>query len=77
MKWLILAPWVAHSTYKMTMKEGKERDVGYFLVFPYMLVRMLHDQIWISFSRYQTSKGKKRILDRSLDFNQVDRETNW
>ncbi|KAI9085579.1 hypothetical protein K1719_032422 [Acacia pycnantha] len=76
-KWWLLAPWVAHSTYDMIMKEGKERDLGYFLVFPYMLVRMLHDQIWISFSRYQTSKGKNKIVSRSLDFEQVDRETNW
>ncbi|XP_028805886.1 very-long-chain aldehyde decarbonylase CER1-like [Neltuma alba] len=76
-KWLLLAPWVVHSSYEMIMKEGNERDVGYFLVFPYMLLRMLHQQIWGSFSRYQTTKGKNRILDKSLDFEQVDRETNW
>ncbi|XP_028785540.1 very-long-chain aldehyde decarbonylase CER1 [Neltuma alba] len=76
-KWLLLAPWVAHSTYKMITKEGNERDVGYFLIFPYILVRMLHDQLWVSFSRYQTAKGKNRIVDKSLDFEQVDRETNW
>jgi aldehyde decarbonylase len=38
---------------------------------------MLHNQIWISVSRYQTAIGKRRIVDKGLEFEQVDRETNW
>ncbi|KDP28917.1 hypothetical protein JCGZ_14688 [Jatropha curcas] len=38
---------------------------------------MLHNQLWISLSRYRTAKGSKRILDRGIEFDQVDRERNW
>uniref|UniRef100_A0A7N2LG43 Uncharacterized protein n=1 Tax=Quercus lobata TaxID=97700 RepID=A0A7N2LG43_QUELO len=34
-------------------------------------------KIWISISRYQTAKGKNRIVDKSIEFKQVDRERNW
>uniref|UniRef100_A0A803L0F7 Very-long-chain aldehyde decarbonylase CER1-like C-terminal domain-containing protein n=1 Tax=Chenopodium quinoa TaxID=63459 RepID=A0A803L0F7_CHEQI len=42
-----------------------------------MLWRMLHQQLWISLSRYRTAKGKNLIVDRSIDFEQVDRESKW
>ncbi|TQD94860.1 hypothetical protein C1H46_019560 [Malus baccata] len=38
---------------------------------------MIHNQIWITLSRYRTAKGKGRILDKGLEFDQVDRERNW
>ncbi|KAF3627517.1 Protein ECERIFERUM 1 [Capsicum annuum] len=34
-------------------------------------------KIWISLSRYRTTKGNNRIVDRSIEFEQVDREKNW
>ncbi|KAH7525284.1 hypothetical protein FEM48_Zijuj06G0208600 [Ziziphus jujuba var. spinosa] len=34
-------------------------------------------KIWITLSRYRTTKGNNRILDRGLEFDQVDRERNW
>ncbi|KAK7286936.1 hypothetical protein RJT34_22304 [Clitoria ternatea] len=74
-KWVILTPWIVHSTYSLLVKDRK--DIGYFLIFPYMVVRMLHDQIWISYSRYRTAKGNNRIVDKGIEFEQVDRETNW
>ncbi|KAJ8438487.1 hypothetical protein Cgig2_008974 [Carnegiea gigantea] len=70
-----LAPWVVHSIYSFTVTG--ERDLCYISVFPFMLWRMLHDQIWISLSRYRTAKGNNLIVDRSLEFEQVDRERNW
>ncbi|RHN60529.1 putative aldehyde oxygenase (deformylating) [Medicago truncatula] len=73
-KFVILSPWIAHSIYSFIWVE---RDPTYYLIFPYILVRMLHNQIWISISRYQTAKGKRRIVDKGLEFDQVDRETNW
>ncbi|CAL0329524.1 unnamed protein product [Lupinus luteus] len=76
-KWVILAPWVVHSTYSFIVNEPKEKDLSYLLIFPYMMVRMLHDQIWITLSRYRTAKGKNRIVDKGIEFEQVDRESNW
>ncbi|XP_058008231.1 very-long-chain aldehyde decarbonylase CER1 isoform X2 [Hevea brasiliensis] len=76
-KHMILAPWAIHSTYSFMVKEKSERDLGYFLIFPFLLLRMLHNQIWISFSRYRTAKGNNRIVDKGIEFEQVDRESNW
>lgn len=42
-----------------------------------MMVRMLHDQVWITLSRHRTAKGKNRIVDKGIEFEQVDRESNW
>ncbi|XP_062001763.1 very-long-chain aldehyde decarbonylase CER1-like [Rosa rugosa] len=75
-KYVVLAPWVIHSTYSyMFGEEGT--DLFYVLVFPFLLWRMLHNQIWISLSRYQTAKGKGTIVDKGLEFEQVDRERDW
>ncbi|XP_019187912.1 PREDICTED: protein ECERIFERUM 1-like isoform X2 [Ipomoea nil] len=38
---------------------------------------MLHNQLWISLSRYRTAKGDNRIVDKGIEFEQVDRERNW
>ncbi|KAK7286935.1 hypothetical protein RJT34_22303 [Clitoria ternatea] len=76
-KYLILAPWVIRSSYCMLVKDKSERDVSTFLVFPLLLWRMLHNQIWITLSRYRTAKGKTRILDKGIEFDQVDRERDW
>ncbi|QHO29036.1 Protein ECERIFERUM [Arachis hypogaea] len=76
-KWVILAPWIAHSTYSFLVKDPRERDLLYFLLFPLVMIRILHHQIWITLSRYLTAKGKNRIVDRSIDFEQVDRESTW
>ncbi|XP_062098062.1 very-long-chain aldehyde decarbonylase CER1-like [Humulus lupulus] len=78
LKYLILAPWAIRSTYMYVTKEDpRERDLSTFLIFPFLLSRMLHNQIWISLSRYRLAKGKNRIVDKSLEFDQVDRERNW
>lgn len=76
-KYIVLAPWAVHSTYSYLTKDENERDFSNFLIFPFLLLRMLHNQIWISLSRYQTAKGKNRILDKTIEFEQVDRERNW
>ncbi|CAI8613865.1 unnamed protein product [Vicia faba] len=73
-KFVILTPWIAHSIYSFIWTQ---RDPFYHLLFPSMFIRMLHNQIWISISRYQTSKGKCKIVDKGIEFKQVDRETNW
>ena len=74
-QYVVLAPWVIHSTYSyMFTEEGA--DLFYILVLPFLLWRMLHNQIWISLSRYQTARGKA-IVDKGLEFEQVDRERDW
>nr|XP_011469549.1 PREDICTED: protein ECERIFERUM 1-like isoform X1 [Fragaria vesca subsp. vesca] len=74
-KYVVLAPWVIHSTYSyMFGEEGT--DLFYILILPFQLWRMLHNQIWISLSRYQTARGKS-IIDKGLEFEQVDRERDW
>ncbi|XP_050282678.1 very-long-chain aldehyde decarbonylase CER1-like isoform X5 [Quercus robur] len=75
--YVILAPWAIHSTYSFIVKDKSERSLSLFLIFPFLLWRMLHNQIWISLSRYWTAKGKNSIVDKSIEFEQVDRESNW
>lgn len=78
MKYLVLAPFVAHSIYTYFMsKDESQRDLVYIIILPLLLSRVIHNQIWISLSRYRTAKGNNRILDRSIEFDQVDRESNW
>ncbi|KAH0766103.1 hypothetical protein KY285_001974 [Solanum tuberosum] len=78
LKYLVLAPFVGHSIYSFFMgKEESQRDFSYIFIFFYIVMRMVHHQMWISLSRYRTAKGDNRILDRSIEFDQVDRETNW
>ncbi|XP_004307280.1 PREDICTED: protein ECERIFERUM 1-like [Fragaria vesca subsp. vesca] len=76
-KYVVVAPFAIHSTYSFIVNEWEDKDLSYFLIFPYMLFRMLHNQLWISLSRYRTSKGSGRIIDKGLEFEQVDRERNW
>ncbi|XP_061370527.1 very-long-chain aldehyde decarbonylase CER1-like isoform X3 [Gastrolobium bilobum] len=76
-KYVILAPWVIHSSYSVLTKDKNERDISTFLIFPLMLWRMLHNQIWITLSRYRTAKGNARIVDKGIEFDQVDRERDW
>ncbi|ONK74079.1 uncharacterized protein A4U43_C03F2560 [Asparagus officinalis] len=47
-------------------------DIGYL-----MLSRMFHNQAWISLSRYFNACSPRCIVNRSLEFDQVDRESHW
>ncbi|XP_057450876.1 very-long-chain aldehyde decarbonylase CER1-like [Lotus japonicus] len=76
-KYMILAPWVVHSSYSVLVKDKSERDISTSLIFPFLIWRMLHNQIWITFSRYRTAKGNTRIVDKGIEFDQVDRERDW
>ena len=63
--------------YLFLVKEESKRDLFNFFILPFLLWRMLHNQIWISISRYRTAKGNNLLVDKSLQFEQVDREQNW
>ncbi|KAJ0035354.1 hypothetical protein Pint_26271 [Pistacia integerrima] len=76
-KYIVLAPWVIHSIYSFIVKDEKEKDLSTLLLFPLIIWRFLHNQIWISLSRFRTAKGSNRIVEKSIEFEQVDRETNW
>ncbi|XP_048434515.1 very-long-chain aldehyde decarbonylase CER1-like [Pyrus x bretschneideri] len=76
-KYLIMAPWVIHSTLLFMVNDGKDKDITYFFIFPLMIWRMIHNQIWITLSRHRIANGNGRILDKGLEFDQVDRERNW
>ncbi|KAH1055531.1 hypothetical protein J1N35_033596 [Gossypium stocksii] len=75
--YIILAPWITESIYSIIVKDAKRWDVFNLAILPLMLWRMLHSQLWISLSRYRTAKGTKRIVDKGIEFDQVDRERNW
>ncbi|KAG8363490.1 hypothetical protein BUALT_Bualt19G0027800 [Buddleja alternifolia] len=76
-KYVVLAPWAIHSIYSYMVKDENERDYTNLLVLPLLLLRVVHNLIWISLSRYRTAKGDNRILDKTIEFEQVDRERNW
>lgn len=82
-KYLVIAPFVVKGFQPMleAALKGKEAwpevDLTYLLIFPSLLLRMLHNQLWISLSRFQTARGRHLIVDRSLDFEQIDRERTW
>ncbi|GMJ14502.1 ECERIFERUM 22, ECERIFERUM 1 [Hibiscus trionum] len=73
-KYIVLAPWVTASVYSIVVKEW---DVVNLMILPLMLWRALHNQLWISLSRYRTAIGTNRIVDKAIEFDQVDRESNW
>ncbi|XP_058094782.1 very-long-chain aldehyde decarbonylase GL1-5-like [Magnolia sinica] len=76
-KYIVLAPWVVESVYSYVTKPEGERDLSNLLILPFLLWRWLHNQIWISLSRFQTARSKHRIVHKGIDFEQVDRESNW
>ncbi|KAI3681352.1 hypothetical protein L6452_36144 [Arctium lappa] len=77
-KYMVLAPWVVKSVYDyMIADDANEKDITALLILPFLLTRMINNQIWISVSRYKTAKGKNRIVDKTIEFDQVDRERDW
>ncbi|KAH7669752.1 aldehyde decarbonylase protein [Dioscorea alata] len=78
-KYALLVPFVGQSVYKFfrMRNNGEEIDMFNLAIFPIFLLRLLHSQLWISLSRFKTVQSKHLIVDKSLDFSQVDRESNW
>ncbi|KAJ4903811.1 Protein CER1-like 2 [Raphanus sativus] len=72
-KYLVLAPLVIDSIYSYATIRDHEK----LLVMALMVWRIVHSQVWISFARYRTAKGTKRIVNKSIEFDQVDRERTW
>ncbi|AQK55500.1 very-long-chain aldehyde decarbonylase GL1-6 isoform X2 [Zea mays] len=76
-KYALVAPWAVRSTYRFVRSGSGERDLLAFAVLPVLLLRLLYSQLWITVSRHQTARSRHRIVNKSLDFEQVDRERNW
>ncbi|XP_015689368.1 very-long-chain aldehyde decarbonylase GL1-4 isoform X1 [Oryza brachyantha] len=76
-KYVVMAPVVVHGAHRVVSKGWGDIDLAYSLILPSLLLRMIHNQIWISLSRYQTARSKHRIVDRGIEFDQVDRERGW
>ncbi|KAM3408441.1 hypothetical protein ACQJBY_001527 [Aegilops geniculata] len=76
-KYVVLAPWVAHGIQQVATKGWREADLAYLVILPSMMLRALHNQAWITVSRLQNARGKRQIVDRGIEFEQIDRERNW
>nr|CAB3447260.1 unnamed protein product [Digitaria exilis] len=76
-KYLVMAPVVAHGARLVAAGGWGEIDLAFALILPSLLLRMVHNQVWISAARYQTARSKHRIVDRGIEFDQVDRERGW
>ena len=74
---MVLAPWIAHSMYSYVTKDDGEKDLSRLMIFPVLLLKVVQGQLWISLARFQTARGKHRIVNKGLEFEQVDREMNW
>jgi hypothetical protein len=77
MQYLVMAPVAVHGARRVVARGWGDIDLAFALILPSLLLRMVHNQIWISAARYQTARGKHRIVDRGIEFDQVDRERGW
>ncbi|EPS65064.1 hypothetical protein M569_09713, partial [Genlisea aurea] len=76
-KYLVMAPGALQTIFALATQPTHQWDYTNLLTIPFLLSRAIHNQIWISYSRYRTATGRARILDRSIEFDQIDRESNW
>ncbi|KAK8675163.1 hypothetical protein V6N13_033233 [Hibiscus sabdariffa] len=76
-KYIILGPWITESIYSILVKDAEEWDLFNLTILPLILWRALHQQLWNSLSRYRAAQGTNRIVDKAIEFDQVDRESNW
>ncbi|ESQ36861.1 hypothetical protein EUTSA_v10007056mg [Eutrema salsugineum] len=76
-KYLLVAPLVMASMHSYVTAEDEEKDLGRLAIVALMLWRIVHSQIWISVARQRTAMGRKKIVDKPIEFEQVDRERTW
>jgi len=76
-QYVVMAPVVVHGARRVAGGGWGDIDLAFALILPSLLLRMVHNQIWISAARYQTARSKHRIVDRGIEFDQVDRERGW
>jgi len=76
-KYLLVAPLVMASMHSYVTAVDEEKDLSRLMIVVLMLWRIVHSQIWISVSRQRTAKGTNKIVDKPIEFEQVDRERTW
>ncbi|XP_010496697.1 PREDICTED: protein CER1-like 1 [Camelina sativa] len=76
-KYLLVAPFVMASMHSYVTVADEEKDFSRLMIVALMLWRIVHSQIWISVSRQRTAKGTRKIVDKPIEFEQVDRERTW
>jgi aldehyde decarbonylase len=76
MKYLLLSPLVIKAIHT-NLLGGQEADNFRLTLLIFVAARYLHNQLWISISRYQNARSKRQIQSKSIEFEQVDREGTW
>ncbi|KAF3780487.1 ECERIFERUM 1 protein [Nymphaea thermarum] len=76
-KYTVLLPFIGHAAHTLYHSEPADRDYTLLCPFYLLVSRLVHDQLWISWSRFQNARSKHQIQSRGLEFQQVDRERRW
>ncbi|KAH9315167.1 hypothetical protein KI387_023794, partial [Taxus chinensis] len=74
--YLLLSPLMIKAIHTNFLR-GREADNFSLLLLILAATRYLHNQLWISISRYQNARSKRQIQSKSIHFEQVDRERSW
>lgn len=75
-KYLLVTPFVIKAIHT-NLLGGQEADNFSLVLLIFVAFRYLHNQLWISISRYQNARSKRQIQSKSIEFEQVDRERTW
>ncbi|PON56046.1 Fatty acid hydroxylase [Parasponia andersonii] len=75
-KYLLLGPLFGKVFHSM-IREDIQKDSWYFHVVMIYLVRCLIYQLWSSYSNMLFLTRNRRILQKGVDFNQIDKEWHW
>ncbi|XP_057841275.1 very-long-chain aldehyde decarbonylase GL1-4 isoform X2 [Cryptomeria japonica] len=75
-KYLLLSPLVIKAVHTNFLG-GQEADNISLVLLLLVATQYLHNQLWISVSRYQNARSKHQIQSKSIHFEQVDRERTW
>ncbi|CAN6486166.1 unnamed protein product [Victoria cruziana] len=76
-KYTVLLPFIGHAARTLYNSEPADRDYTLLCPFYLLVSRLVHDQLWISWSRFQNARSKHQIQSRGIEFQQVDRERRW
>ncbi|XP_024387740.1 very-long-chain aldehyde decarbonylase GL1-1 [Physcomitrium patens] len=75
-KYTLFLPFAAKAV-QTNLLGGHEVDNWCFHMLLSSALRYLHGQAWMSLSRCHWLTGKYRIQTKGINFDQVDRESNW
>ncbi|KAL2632944.1 hypothetical protein R1flu_004423 [Riccia fluitans] len=76
LKYVLFVPFAVKATYANVFG-GKDVDNWCLHILISTALRYLHGQAWMSLSRFYHVAGKYQIQQKGINFQQVDRESNW